>query len=104
MPTRRVGPRGRITLPHEVRLAAGIKPGDLVRVEVAGPRRITISVITQLTLDDLVELYPIEGPVDIARDRQEWEAEAAREVLAKCGVEPLTHRDDPGQAPEQAVQ
>jgi len=39
-----------------------------------------------LTLADLLERYPIEGPVNIAADRAKWEARAAEEVLGHDGA------------------
>ena len=72
--------RGRIMLPREIRRAAQIQPGDTVRIQAVGPGKVEIRVLSRLTLQDLLDLYPIEGTVDLAADREKWEAEAAKEA------------------------
>jgi bifunctional DNA-binding transcriptional regulator/antitoxin component of YhaV-PrlF toxin-antitoxin module len=75
--------RGQITLPRDVRRAAKIQPGDTVSIQAVGPGKVEVRVLSRLTLKDLLELYPIEGPIDLAADREKWEAEAAKEVLGR---------------------
>jgi len=75
--------RGQITLPRDVRRAAGIQPGDTVNIKAVSPGKIEVEVLTRLTLKDALELFPIEGPIDLAADREKWEAEAAKEVLGR---------------------
>jgi AbrB family looped-hinge helix DNA binding protein len=82
----RVQSRGQITLPRDVRRAAHIEPGDTVTIQAVGPGTVQVRVLSRLTLRDLIERYPIEGPVAVAADRARWEAEAAREVLGHDGV------------------
>jgi hypothetical protein len=60
-----------------------IQPGDTVSIEAVAPDKVEIRVLSRLTLEDVLELYPIEGPIDLAADRERWEAEAAREVLGR---------------------
>lgn len=79
----RVQARGQVTLPRDAREAARISPGDTVRVKAVGPGRIEVKVVPRLSLRDLLERYPIEGPVDVAADHRKWEDEAAKEVLGK---------------------
>ena len=75
--------RGQITLPKDVRKAAGIEPGDTVFVHVTGPGKVELSVLPRLTLAELWERYKIEGPIDWAKDSEHWEAEAAKDVISE---------------------
>jgi AbrB family looped-hinge helix DNA binding protein len=75
--------RGQITLPREIRRAAQIRPGDTVSIKAVSPGKVEVEVLTRLTLKEALELFPIEGPVDLAADRDKWEAEAAKEVLGR---------------------
>lgn len=79
----KVLPRGQVTLPREVRRAAGINPGDVVTFEATGPGRIEMKALPRLSLADLLERYPIEGPIDEPRDREAWEAQAAKDVFGE---------------------
>ncbi len=56
--------RGQITLPREIRKAAQIRPGDTVSIRAIAQGKVEVEVLTRLTLQDLLELYPIESPVD----------------------------------------
>jgi AbrB family looped-hinge helix DNA binding protein len=85
MPLSKVQSRGQITLPREVRRAAQIDPGDTVRISVVGPGKVEVEVLGRLTLKQALELFPIEGPVDLAADRQTWENEMAKDVLEHHG-------------------
>jgi bifunctional DNA-binding transcriptional regulator/antitoxin component of YhaV-PrlF toxin-antitoxin module len=76
---------GQLTLTRAVRRAAGIQPGDLVLTRVAAPGTAEIRRLPQLRLADLLARYRIEGPIDPEADREQWQAEAAREVLGPTG-------------------
>ena len=73
--------RGQITLPREIRKAAQIRPGDTVSIRAIAPGKVEVEVLTRLTLKDLLELYPIAGPIDEDAARKEWQARAAGEVM-----------------------
>ena len=45
-----------------------------------------IKALPRLTVAELVERYPIEGPINEPADRELWEAEAAKEVFGSRGV------------------
>jgi AbrB family looped-hinge helix DNA binding protein len=76
-------PRGQLTLPRDVRRAAGLAPGDTVTFRVTGEGTIEIKALPRLTLQDLLEQFPIEG--DFAEDfaRGGWQDDAAREIIEK---------------------
>lgn len=78
--------RGQITLPREIRRMAGINPGDTVTIKALGPGRVEVHVVPRLTLQELLERYRIEGPVDIPADRQKWQETAAKEALDADGL------------------
>jgi AbrB family looped-hinge helix DNA binding protein len=82
----RVQARGQVTLPKEVREAAGVEPGDAVIVEATGRGRVELRVVPRLTLAETFERYRIDGPIDLAAERRQWEAEAADRVLEKAAV------------------
>jgi AbrB family looped-hinge helix DNA binding protein len=82
----RVQARGQVTLPKEVRDAAGVEPGDAVIVEATGRGTVELRVVPRMTLAETFERYRIDEPVDIAADRGRWEEAAADRVLAKAGV------------------
>ena len=75
--------RGQVTLPKEVRRAAGVRPGDSVAMRVLGPGLVELRVLPTLTLEDLFERYKIAGPIDETRDRAAWQEAAAREVIGE---------------------
>lgn len=77
MPLTKIMTRGQMTLPRKVRDAIDCRPGDTVLVEATGPGLAQLRVLPRLTLEDLLERYKIEGPVDLVRDREQWENEAA---------------------------
>ncbi|MGH2460495.1 MAG: AbrB/MazE/SpoVT family DNA-binding domain-containing protein [Chloroflexota bacterium] len=45
MATARVLAQGQVTLPSEIRHAAGIKPGDVLEIEVVGPGQVRLVVL-----------------------------------------------------------
>jgi bifunctional DNA-binding transcriptional regulator/antitoxin component of YhaV-PrlF toxin-antitoxin module len=73
--------RGQLTLTREVRRAAGIQPGDLVLTRVTAPGTVEIRRLPRLRLADLLARYRIQQPLDLEADREQWQAEAARDVL-----------------------
>src|SRR5687768_5367890 len=82
----RIQARGQVTLPKDVREAAGVVPGDSVIIEATGHGKVELRVVPKLTLAETFERYRIEGPVDLAAERAEWEAEAADRVIEKEGA------------------
>ncbi|MFN0070698.1 MAG: AbrB/MazE/SpoVT family DNA-binding domain-containing protein [Chloroflexota bacterium] len=79
----RVQQRGQVTLPRGVRKAAGIEPGDVVTFDVIAPGQITVRSLPRLRLADAFEKYHIEGPVDDAVDRLDWQDVASRDILGE---------------------
>jgi bifunctional DNA-binding transcriptional regulator/antitoxin component of YhaV-PrlF toxin-antitoxin module len=79
--TRKIPPRGQLSVPPAIRQAAGLKCGDLVTFRATGPGKIEITVVPTLTLAEMLERYRIEGPIDEAADREVWQAVAAKDVL-----------------------
>jgi AbrB family looped-hinge helix DNA binding protein len=79
----RIQTRGQLTLPRQVREQAGVKAGDVVMVRVTPAGIVELRPLPSLTVDQLVEMFPIEGPIDEARDRDSWEAEAAADVFGR---------------------
>jgi AbrB family looped-hinge helix DNA binding protein len=75
--------RGQLTLPKEIREAAGIGAGDLVTVTVTGPGRVELRLVPRLRLADALERYLIEGPIDEGRDRAAWQEAAAEDAIGQ---------------------
>src|SRR6185437_12500652 len=73
--------RGQITLPRDVRHAAGIAPGDNLLLRVVGPGRVELTVLPRLTLDEALAKYHIEGPINEEEDRARWQERAAEDVI-----------------------
>ena len=73
--------RGQVTLPRAIRRAAGLKPGEAVMFRATAPGKVEITVLPRLRLAEALERYRIEGPIDDAADRAEWQAIAASDVL-----------------------
>jgi antitoxin PrlF len=74
----RIGRRGQLTLPSEVRRLAKLKEGDQVAFVVEG-ERIILQPLTQ-TLLDLRGSVPVDGPQDFERIRQEVLAARAKKA------------------------
>jgi hypothetical protein len=111
---------GYLTLSREVLEEAGIHPGDVARVEVTGPHRIEITVVSSSseemaaqpgepretgplpwsptigrgdavdpdtlptwTLEDMLERFQIEAPIDFGADQEAWHDVAAKEVFGE---------------------
>jgi AbrB family looped-hinge helix DNA binding protein len=81
--TAKILARGQVTLPRQARAGAGIKPGDIVNVEVLGPGCVRLIVLPRLTPRELRALYPIAGPIDISADREAWQSKAAADALGE---------------------
>ncbi len=79
--------RGQITLPREIRRAAGIKPGDSVLIRATGPTTLEVKVLPQLTLEETFEMFQIDGPIDPDDLKEGWKDAAAEEVFSE-GTEP----------------
>ena len=82
----RVLTRGQVTLPSEVRRKAGIKPGDVVHIQVLGKGRLQVSVLPDLSPRELRERYPVHVPIDEVVDRPSWEEAAAVDAFGKKDV------------------
>ena len=50
---------------------------------VHGKGRVYIAYAAAMSLSELIERYLIEGDIDPERDRELWEAEAAKEALGE---------------------
>lgn len=79
----KVQARGQVTLPRAIREAAGVKPGDSVIMRAIGPGTVEIKVLPRLTAAELFERYRIDGPIDFEKDREIWEAEAAKDIFGE---------------------
>jgi AbrB family looped-hinge helix DNA binding protein len=75
--------RGQITIPRDVRAKVHLEPGDLVRIEPIGANRFVVEIVPTLSLDEILERYHSDEPVDLARLRSEGEQDAADEVMAR---------------------
>ena len=69
--------RGQITLPRQVRQAAGIAPGDNILVRITGPRKLELTILPGLTLAEALNRYHIEETIDDANDRVAWQQRAS---------------------------
>lgn len=72
--------RGQVTLPREIRRAAGVEPGDVVSFEVTDQGTVEIRVLPRLRLSEALARYRIEGAVGDP-DRADWQVAAAEEVV-----------------------
>ena len=73
--------RGQVTVPRKIRQAAGLRPGDVLAFEVIGPGKVELRALSRLTLEEALAKYHIVGPIDDAADREEWQDQAARDVM-----------------------
>lgn len=73
--------RGQVTLPRQVRRAAGIAPGDRLVFRVTAPGQVEVRVLPRLCLAEALERYRITVPVDQEADRARWQDRAAEDVL-----------------------
>ena len=77
----KVGTRGRLTLPRDIRQAAGLKPGDVVAFEVTASGRVELRALPRLTLAKVLARYRIERPIDETSNRLAWQRRAAQDVI-----------------------
>ncbi len=82
MNTTRVGRRGQLTLPREVRHQANIREGDRVAFVVEG-NRVIIEPLTQ-TLLDLRGSVPVRGRQDFDRIRRQVIAGRAEKAARRA--------------------
>lgn len=73
--------RGQVTLPRQVRRAAGLEPGDVVSFQVAEDGTVEIRALPRLRLSEALTRYRIEGPVEDPADRARWQVRAAEDAL-----------------------
>ncbi len=79
--TVRVEEGGRFEVPEEIRRELDPRPGNVVTFRVTGPRTVEFTVRSPVTMTEMFGLEPLEGPVDMAALREEWEAAAADEFM-----------------------
>lgn len=60
----RVLAQGQVTLPSEIRHAAGIKPGDVLEIEVVGPGQIRMVVLPRLDPQEARDGRHVEATAD----------------------------------------
>ena len=77
--------RGQITLTRDIRQAAGISAGDLLLTRVIRPGVVELTRVPRLKLDELLERFHFDGPVDEPSDREAWQHVAAQETLGHDG-------------------
>jgi len=80
-----IGEGGQVTLPAEMLDAVGAVLGDFVSVTVTATRTLELCCFKRYRLEEMLDRFRIEGPIDIEADREAWYAEAAREVLGELG-------------------
>lgn len=73
--------RGQVTLPRDVRRAAGLRPGDIVAFEVTAPGHVELRALPHIRLAEALDRYRIDSPIDDAQDREQWQADAAKDLL-----------------------
>lgn len=67
----KVGAKGQVVIPQEIRLATGIEPGDRVRIESDG---------LEITVRRLLDLESLQGCLGPAVGMGDVEAERQREI------------------------
>jgi bifunctional DNA-binding transcriptional regulator/antitoxin component of YhaV-PrlF toxin-antitoxin module len=76
-------PRGQVTLPRSIRRQAGFEPGDTLTFRVKDEGVVEVRALPRLTLAEALQRYKIEGPIDEKADREEWQDEAAKDVIGE---------------------
>ena len=79
----RVRSDGTITVSADVAHEAGFTPGDDVLIVQEREGDIRVVRVEYLTPTVLAARYPIDESIDLRRLREEWEEEAAQEVIAE---------------------
>jgi bifunctional DNA-binding transcriptional regulator/antitoxin component of YhaV-PrlF toxin-antitoxin module len=77
----RIHEDGQVSLPVEIQRAVGLEPGDVVSIDVTAQGTVEIRRVAPLRLADALRRYRVEGPIDDAADREDWQDAAARDVL-----------------------
>lgn len=112
MVTDTVGKGGEVKLPHDVMTAAATQPGDGITFEVPEPNTIVLRILPPashdkpaispeacehdpartpvnydelpiLTLEEMLDRYRIEGPVDLKADREAMHDDMAKDVFGE---------------------
>lgn len=98
--TATLDPDGQLRVPRQISEATGIRAGGKVLLSVVGPGRFEVLAaeavaagepaehrvegeIEPMTLEEAFTRFVTDEPVDVRKIRQEWEEDAAREVLAE---------------------
>ena len=76
-----VGECGQVTLPQAFVAAAEIRPGDFVHFRVTGPNSIELSFFHRLSLEEMLERYRIDGPVDVKAELEAMYEELADDFM-----------------------
>jgi AbrB family looped-hinge helix DNA binding protein len=79
----KVQARGQVTLPSEIRREVGIRAGDTIVFRKTGPATVELEVLPRLSLAEIIERFGVGRPYDDAAIREEWQDEAAREILGQ---------------------
>jgi antitoxin PrlF len=77
----RILPRGQVTLPRDVRRAAGLAPGDAVMFRVVGEGKVEIQALPKLTLEEALERFRIEGDWEEDYKRGGWQDDAVKDIF-----------------------
>jgi AbrB family looped-hinge helix DNA binding protein len=86
MVTEIVTDRGQVTIPEEVRRAAGIAEGDSVVFSVVGPGQVQMTMLRPMSISEFVETFPLDETVagrDWADVRDELEHEQAALLFSR---------------------
>lgn len=79
----RIQTRGQVTLPADVREAAGLHPGDAVVFRVVGPGRVEVSTLPRVSLSEMI--FRVQSPdvFDWEHVRHLGEQAAAEEFITE---------------------
>ncbi|MGI8644200.1 MAG: AbrB/MazE/SpoVT family DNA-binding domain-containing protein [Thermomicrobiales bacterium] len=81
----KVQSRGQVTLPSQERKAIGLQPGDMVVVRQTGDQTLELKAIPRMTVQEMVERYGVDEPIDVERVRAEAEDDMAADFLRELG-------------------
>ncbi len=77
----KVQSRGQVTVPSRERKAIGLRPGDMVIIRQTAPNTLELKILPQMTFQEVLERYHIDGPVDISALRAAAEEDMAADFL-----------------------
>jgi|GEM_PF-2126817 len=77
----RVQSRGQVTLPVEIREAAGVAPGDTVMFRVIGPGRIEVSSLPRISIDEMIQHISLPDDFEWNKARQLAQQAASDEFM-----------------------